>query len=422
MTSSPPLSGQDLSLSTLLKRMEDANWLPQSWSTGHTEVLWVARPAEVAAALTHPALVRLEVFTDTLGDGLLSSEGSFWKQQRKRLQPAFNAELMQRVWACTRNVLSERFTVLDEQCGEEIDLNQLLAEVALDGLCRALVGRPDDAEIGSLITTVTQMNRLSAPSIAAFFGCEWTVQPGYRQQLHAAVSKVDEFIYPQIHQRRARSGEHDILDVLLAAPELPVKLVRDELVTLMVAGHETTAVALSWAFALLDLHPEHYSPLCRQAAEVLGDRLPEVSDLTSLSCFKAVFHETLRLYPPVWLMLRRAVTDLQIAGTPVRAGTVVLVSAYHTHRYPEAWPQADEFRPERFSDDTKKRAPGSYLPFAYGRHSCIGVHVGTMQACLVLAALVCRYRIEITNRTRLEVTTTLRHDVPLRAALERRTW
>ena len=184
--------------------------------------------------------------------------------------------------------------------------------------------------------------------------------------------------------RLINSGAQD------ADPVAAEARIRDELVTLLLAGHETTASTLSWAFYLLDQHPEVRQRLRQEAIEVLGDRRPTYADLSRLTYTGMVVQEVMRLYPAVWMLARTAKADDDVAGYRVRAGNDVVICPWALHRNPEFWPNAARFEPERFeASAAHERAPYSYLPFGAGPRFCIGNHLGLMEATFVLA-LVCR--------------------------------
>jgi cytochrome P450 len=170
---------------------------------------------------------------------------------------------------------------------------------------------------------------------------------------------------------------------------------RDQIVTMLLAGHETTASTLSWAWYLLSRHPEAAERLRVEAVEVLGDRTPEFADLARLPYTGMVIQETMRLYPPVWALPRRAVTADEIGGYPVPAGADVMISPYTLHRHPRFWDEPDRFRPERFAADAPPVAHRyAYVPFGAGPRICVGSHLGMLEATLVAAMVARRFRFE----------------------------
>ncbi len=170
---------------------------------------------------------------------------------------------------------------------------------------------------------------------------------------------------------------------------------RDEVMTLFLAGHETTAVALSWTLYLLSQHPEVEAKLRSELDEVLGGRAPTLSDLPQLAYTRMVLDESLRLYPPAWVTERKALSEDEISGFHIPAGTTVVISPYATHRHPQFWPDAEIFDPERFQAGCSAGRPRyAYFPFGGGPRQCIGNSFALLEAQIILAAIIQRYRLE----------------------------
>jgi cytochrome P450 len=211
----------------------------------------------------------------------------------------------------------------------------------------------------------------------------------FRKARRALQVVVDQLVA----DRRARSyGRDDVVSRLMestqreADPKVGQQRMRDELVTLLLAGHETTASTLAWAFHLVDRHPEVRDRLHAEAVQVLGGRLPVYEDLHRLTYTSMVISETLRLFPPVWLLTRLAQQADEIGGYAVPAGADVLVCPYTLHRHPAFWHAPERFDPERFDQATaRSRPPYAYIPFGAGPRFCVGNHLGLMEAVFVLA-------------------------------------
>jgi cytochrome P450 len=228
----------------------------------------------------------------------------------------------------------------------------------------------------------------------------WLPTPGNRR-LAAATRRLDEVVYGMIRERRPGEDRGDLLSMLLLARDeegagMSERQVRDEVMTLLLAGHETTALALSWAFLLLDRHPEARDRLEAELGAVLGSEPASPADVPALPYTQAVVNETLRLYPPAYVTGREAVRDTTIGGVPIPKGHIILISMYTTHRDPRFFREPDAFRPERWLDGLEKRLPrAAFIPFGLGSRKCIGASFAMMEATLLLATIARRWRFEL---------------------------
>jgi cytochrome P450 len=218
-----------------------------------------------------------------------------------------------------------------------------------------------------------------------------------------AIAKLDRIVTRIIDDRR-RSGEerNDLLAMLLAARDAETnaamddRQLRDEMVTFLVAGHETTAVALSWTWYLLSQNPDAERRLHAEVDEVLGDRLPTVDDLKDLPYTRMVLEESMRLYPPVWATSREPYEDDEVGGVRLPAGTTVTLSQYVTHRDPAFWPEPERFDPERFNPERSAERPEyAYFPFGGGPRRCVGQQFAMMEGQIALAMISRRLRLRL---------------------------
>jgi enediyne biosynthesis protein E7 len=216
-----------------------------------------------------------------------------------------------------------------------------------------------------------------------------------------ARAELQRIVDRLVEQRVARGTDgDDVLSRLIIStreepdPAVRQQRMRDELVTLLLAGHETTASTLGWSFHLLDRHPEVAERLRAEAVEVLGQRLPVYEDLHQLTYTSQVLEEVMRLYPPVWILPRRALAEDEVHGYHVPAGADVLVCPYTLHRHPDFWPNPDRFDPDRFaSAQVGERSRYAYLPFGAGPRFCVGNNLGMMEAAFVLALVAREFRL-----------------------------
>jgi len=322
-----------------------------------------------------------------LGDGLLTSDGDTWKKQRRTIQPVFQPKRISRQAA----VVASEVDALIQRLAAHDGPVEILHEMT--GLTLGVLGKTLlDAELGGYETLGHSFEAVQDQ--AMFEAVTLSMVPQWvplKKQLEFRTARDDlrRIADELVEQRLANPVENgeDVLSRLIASGSeqgASRERMRDELITLLLAGHETTASTLGWAFHLIDEHPEVGERLHAEAVEVLGDRLPEHEDLRRLTYTVAVVEEVMRLYPPVWLLPRIAQADDEIGGYHVPAGSDVVVVPYTLHRHPGFWTDAERFDPGRFT--AAERPPRyAYLPFGAGPRFCIGNSLGVMEAVFVLA-------------------------------------
>jgi FkbM family methyltransferase len=365
-----------------------------------------------------------------LGDGLLISEGDFWKRQRRLAQPAFHLRRL-KVLAAAMGEAAAKMS-LGWEHGKVIDVLAEMNAVTMDIVARTLFGADVSGDIGEVAEAMAvlqdETGRISA---TAFFDLpDWIVKPRSKR-FEAAVATLDRIVGRIVAERRA-SGEtrDDLLSMLLEARDedtgegMTDKQLRDELVTLFLAGHETTAIALTWTFHLLGQTPRAEAILQAEVDEALGTgpdaRLaPTFEDLDKLPYARMVAEEAMRLYPPAYVFSRRALADDQLGPYRMPAGAHIVISPYALHRRPDYWPEADAFWPERFAPGARTDRPKlAYLPFGGGPRICIGNSFAMMEHAIVLAAAVRHWRVESIPgrvvRTEPRITLRPRGGLPMR--------
>lgn len=340
-----------------------------------------------------------------VGEGLLTSDGAKWLRQRRLMQPAFHRKRVAGFASMMTNCAASLGDRWETPAREEavLDVHAEMTRLTLDIVTRALFGADVSshaAEVGRAFTTLNRAAMSSYFSILAAFPSllRWT-----RPAAARAAFELDAIVSGVIEQRR-RSGEKrdDLLDLLLAARDdetgavMDDRQLRDEVLTLMIAGHETTAAALSWTWALVSRHPEVERELHRELDEVLGGRTPTIDDLESLPYTRNVIEESMRLYPPAWATSRNALHDDTVGGYRIRKGTIVFLSPYLTHRHPDFWEEPEEFRPQRFAPQACASRPKfAYFPFGGGPRQCIGNTFAMTESILVIATLASRFALEL---------------------------
>lgn len=343
-----------------------------------------------------------------VGQGLLTSEGEFWRRQRRLIRPAFQLQEIQRY----ATVMVEHTTQMlaTWRGGQVRDIHEDMMALTLGIVAKTLFDAEveDEAKVvGKSIETV--MNYFMSPM--RWFGLREILPIPSTIRYRRAIKRIDDMIYGFIRRRR-ESGRNpgDLLSHLLAARDeqngggMTDRQLRDEAVTLLLAGHETTALALTYAFHLLARSPEADLRLAAELAEVLGGRAPCAADVPHLKYTEWIIRETMRLYPPAWGIGRQAIADCEIGGYSVPKGTQLFLVIWLVHRDSRWFPDPETFRPERWNNDLIKRLPRcAYFPFGDGARICIGNHFAMMEAVLLLATIAQKYRLNLERGQMLEL-------------------
>lgn len=369
-----------------------------------------------------------------IGNGLVTSTGDFWLRQRRIAQPAFHRKRIQGFADTMVRAgldLRERLAALarDESV---VDMHHEMMRVTLRIAGETLLSYDPSAEADEVGEALTL-------NLAYLDDLIHTPVPFYERlplpknfRARRALARLDEIVNGVIEARRTEAPKEDLLSMLMDArdPETGEGMsdaqLRDEVMTMFLAGHETTANALSWTLALLSLHPDVQRRLEREVDEVLEGRPPTLADLPSLVFTGQVLKESMRLYPPVWMMARRVEEDDELGGYRVPKGSFVFVSPYVTHRHPAFWDNPEGFDPDRFAparvaeEKERGRPRYAYFPFSGGPRQCIGNHMAEMEAQLLLATLVSRLRAKLVpgHRLRLDPGVTLRPEGGVPMTLE----
>jgi cytochrome P450 len=329
-----------------------------------------------------------------IGDGLLTSEGELWRKQRKTIHPVFQAKRIARQAAVMAEEAEKLVTRLRERVGgEPLDIRAEMTGLALGVLGRTLIDADLGAfeSIGHSFEVVQDQALFEVMSLGAV--PTWIPLPK-QLRFRRARRELQEIVDRLAADIGAGPDGDDLISRLVDSvrqeedPQVGRTRMRDELVTLLLAGHETTASTMSWAFYLLDKHPEAWDRVQAEAAEVFGRGPLDAEALHGFRFTTMVLQETMRLYPPVWLLPRIAKADDQIGGYHVSAGADVLISPYLLHRHPGLWPDPERFDPERFEPARHAgRDRYAYIPFGAGPRFCVGNTLGMMEATIVLATV-----------------------------------
>ncbi|WP_329101426.1 cytochrome P450 [Micromonospora sp. NBC_01699] len=367
------------------------------------------------------------------GEGLFTSDGDFWKKQRRLMQPAFHRQRILKLGEFIVRDVVDRIDTWQPYAdrGEPLDVAAEMVNLSMNVATKSLfsTGLRSDDEVTTIARNLDAVINYCLYRTMVPFAPPPKVPTRRNKEFTAALGELDGIIYRILHERREQGTEtHDLLSMLLEARDeetgegIPDKQMRDEIATLLLGGYETTSNQLSWAWYELSRNPEVEERLHEELDRVLGDRLPTVADVPELAYTNRVLEETLRLYPVPWLE-RRAAADDTIGGYHVKAGSLIYISPYLTHRHPDFWPDPDRFDPDRFLPEQSADRPRfAYFPFGGGPRLCIGNRLAQLEAQLTLATIAQRYWLRMVPdhpvEAKMQVTTSPRYG--LRMTLEPR--
>jgi len=343
----------------------------------------------------------LHLLRPTLGNGLILSEGDFWLRQRRLVQPAF---ARQRIEAYAPIFVEHAERMLAGwRDGQSRDLHNDMMKLTLGIVAKTLL----DVDTGDQADAVSEaadgiMVDFNSRFLSAFPPPFWLPHPR-NLALKRHVRRLDAIILKVIGERRAEKCDHgDLLSLLIEARDegdntgMTDRQLRDEVMTMFLAGHETTANALSWTWYLLAQHPQAEARLHAELESVLGGRSPTAADVPRLPYTEQVILESMRLYPPAYVIGRQPIHDCAIGGYHVPAGASVLISQWVLHRDPRYFERPEEFDPDRWSDGLIRRQPKyTYLPFGGGPRACIGNSFAMLEAVLAVATVASRFRFQL---------------------------
>jgi cytochrome P450 len=323
-----------------------------------------------------------QAFKRAIGAGLINFEGDEWRARRRLMQPAFQIDRLEALDKLIVQATSEALLGWQHRHakGQPVDVAREMAGLTMRITCQAFFGIDLGAEVytvGELINGVATL--LQRPD-----------HPRLQKAVQEYAALADRIV---AQRRRDSSGQHDLMGMLLSADAedggaLDDRQLRNEVMGLLLAGHETTANALTWTFYLLSQNPWASERMRQEVLQVIGTRAPTAADVPGLPYARMVFDESLRLYPPAWIMGRRAIGDDRIGGYDVPAGTVVAICLYTLHRHPGFWEHPDRFDPERFTPErSADRVRYAFLPFSGGPRQCIRSRFAQLEAGLILACV-----------------------------------
>jgi cytochrome P450 len=357
-----------------------------------------------------------------LGNGLLTSEDETHRRQRRLIQPIFHHE---RIDAYSEVMVDEAERASDRLADDaRLDLHAEMARLTLAIVGRTLFATDVESEAtGQVAAALHEILSQFGRQFSPWFPIAERLPLPATRRFDRSVAVFDRLISSLISQRRTSGLGDDLLSLLLAAQEegegMTDAQVRDEAVTLFLAGHETTSNALTWTWWLLSRHPDAEARVHAELDAIVGGRPPVIGDLPSLPYLRAVLSESLRLRPPAWAMGRQAIAPHELTGITLATGSVVVVSPWLLHHDERWWPRAHAFEPERWLEPDPGRPRHAYLPFGGGPRMCIGEGFAWMEAQLVLATLAQHWRFSLEPSPPVElqpvITLRPRHGMPMRA-------
>lgn len=376
----------------------------------------------------------LQMLHSLLGNGLLTSEGDFWLRQRRLAQPVFHQQRINSYGAIMVDYTQKMLQTWQE--GQIQDVHEAMMRLTLNVVMKTLFDQDvADTEANHIAQVLDEAMSwaehqeereagLSSGSIGAWFQQSLSAiarilpqtLPNMRmdeadRRYQEAISLLDKTVYAMIYHRRTNgTGDQDLLGMLMQIEDaddgsrMTDKQLRDEVATLILAGHETTANTLSWTWMLLANHPHVRQKLDTELRTVLNGRSPTIADLPQLPYTHWVIKESMRLYPPVTEVTREATQDCEIGGYAIPKGTTLIASQWVMHRHPRYFAEPEVFNPERWANDLEKQLPrGVYFPFGDGPRICIGKSFALMEAVLILATIAQKYHLELIPHQTIEL-------------------
>lgn len=370
----------------------------------------------------------------SLGEGLFASEGELWKRQRALMQPLFTPRAVSKYAV---EILEDIKNLLNrwngyEETKTQLDINQEMMRLAMGIIARTMFSKSiDENSMNAANAFAFVLEFVSQQTIRFVDLPMWFPTPSHIR-FKRSMRILDDFIYLIIEQRRKQGDtgeEGDLLGLLLNTRDpitgefMSDKQIRDEVITIFFAGHETTAQALTWIWYLLSQHPEEEKTFHQELDSVLAGRYPGLEDLERLPYTRMVIDEAMRLYPPILLYARQAIANDEIDGYHIPAGAMITVSQYLTHRHPDYWKDPEHFIPERFSPEKSSDRPRyAYFPFGGGQRVCIGNNFALLEMTLVLAVVGQKYHLHLVPGQDIQpkMVGTLRPNGPVMMTLEKR--
>jgi cytochrome P450 len=340
-----------------------------------------------------------------IGNGLVTSEGDFWLRQRRLAQPAFAPQRLAGFATTMVTATDEMTRTWSEPANrnEHVNVAAQMMQLTLRIVGETLLGTDVTGEAHDVGTSLTLVLEETSRRIHSPWDFQERIPTPSNRRFDQALDRLNRAVHRIINERRREpAAGDDLLSMLMSArddetgSQMTDQQLRDEVMTFFLAGHETTAVALTWLWYLLSKHVDARRRVEEEADRVLGGRLPTIADMPKLTYTKLVVQESMRLYPPVWGMARLTAKDEQLGDLFIPARSPVLLAQYVTHRHSDFWDNPEGFDPERFQpSQVERRHPYAYFPFGAGPRTCIGNHFALLEAVLIVATVASKWRLNL---------------------------
>ena len=377
-----------------------------TFALGPERTYLVTDPTDIERVLVSEAsrfrkaqTMRTGSIDDLLGDGLLMSGGEFWQRQRRRAQPAFAPDRVANFGGTISGYAEAMLDGWDE--GDVVAIDPAMARITVKVIVSVMFGTElDDRTTETVQNNLEPLGKMFEPKPAQFLLPEWVPTPE-RVEFERAVANLEGVLDSLVRERRGtEDGGMDLLSILLRAQgeveEVTEELLRDELMTMLLAGHDTTALSLTYTWYLLAQHPDIERRVHDEIDDVLGDEPPTAGDVRDLDLTERVIQEAMRLYPPVYTIFREPSEDVRLGGYEVPEGSLVMLPQWGVHRDPRWYDDPETFDPDRWTNDRVSDRPNyAYFPFGGGPRHCIGKHLSMLEAQMILATVARSYRLRL---------------------------
>ncbi len=371
----------------------------------HTLVL-VAHPEDIHRVEMKNArnYVKATNFRAVVGDGIFMSEGEKWKKQRRLIAPTFHQGSLLKMVDDMNRKIGLTLDAMLEADHRPVEMSESMKRLAFEIVCEAVFGTESTGDFTSLRQAMVYINRYLTRRFGALLPVPMSFPTPSNLKFHRALRTIDRTVWSLIGQKTAQSqsGEagDDLLTKMMQArdPEtgegMDSAQLRDEAVSMMLAGFETTGHLIPWILHELSIHPEHQQRLFTEIERSVGQRVPGAEEAMGMPFLSAVVDESLRLHPPVWAWTKRALEDDEIRGHRIRAGSILYLSPYLTHRHPGFWDRPGEFDPDRWTSELREKNKLAFFPFGMGPRTCVGRHFALLEIKLILIRMLQAWKLE----------------------------